>query len=43
MEVEITPPPPDETRMFTDVVNVRLKRGETLSIKCYVRYVDKDE
>ncbi len=41
LEVEITPPPPDETRMFTDVVNVHLKGGETLSIKCYVRYLSK--
>lgn len=41
LEVEITPPPPGETRMFTDVVNVRLKGGETLAIKCYVRYLSK--
>lgn len=41
LEVEITPPPPGETRMFTDVVNVRLKGGETLKIKCYVRYLSK--
>ena len=41
LEVEITPPPPDETRMFTDVVNVHLKGGETLAIKCYVRYLSK--
>jgi len=41
LEVEITPPPPDETRMFTDVVNVNLKGGETLKIKCYVRYLNK--
>jgi hypothetical protein len=43
LEVEITPPPPDETRMFTDVVNVNLKGGETLKIKCYVRYLSKKE
>jgi hypothetical protein len=41
LEVEVTPPPPDETRMFTDVVNVRLKGGETLAIKCFVRYLSK--
>ena len=42
LEVEITPPPPDdETRMFTDMVNVNLKGGETLKIKCYVRYLSK--
>ena len=41
LEVEITPPPRDETQMFEDVVNVRLKGGETLAIKCYVRYVNK--
>lgn len=42
LEVEITPPPPpDETRSFTDVVNVNLKGGETLKIKCYVRYLSK--
>jgi len=41
LEVEITPPPPDETGKFTDVVNVRLKGGETLAIKCYVRYSRK--
>ncbi|MFH1717701.1 MAG: DUF1573 domain-containing protein [Planctomycetota bacterium] len=41
LEVEITPPAPDETRMFTDVVNVRLKGGETLEIKCYGRYITK--
>lgn len=44
LEVEITPPPPDEeTRMFTDVVNVDLKGRETLKIKCYVRYLSKEE
>ena len=41
LEVEITPPPPDETRSFEDVVNVNLKGGETLKIKCYVRYLSK--
>jgi len=41
LEIEITPPLPDETRVFTDVVNVRLKGGETLAIKCYVRYLRK--
>jgi hypothetical protein len=41
LEIEITPPPPDETGSFTDVVNVRLKGGETLAIKCYVRYSRK--
>lgn len=42
LEVEITPPEPDEeTRMFTDMLNVNLKGGETLKIKCYVRYLSK--
>jgi len=41
LEVEIMPPPRDETRMFTDIVHVRLKGGEELAIKCYVRYVTK--
>ena len=41
LEVEITPPPPDETRSFEDVLNVHLKGGETLKIKCYVRYLSK--
>lgn len=39
--VEITPPQPDETQSFEDVVNVNLKGGETLAIKCYVRYLSK--
>lgn len=41
LEVEITPPPPDKTRSFEDVLNVNLKGGETLAIKCYVRYLSK--
>jgi len=42
LEVEIMPPAPDdETRMFTDVVDVKLKGGQTLKIKCYVRYLSK--
>jgi len=42
--IEITPPAPDDkTRMFTDIVNVNLKGGETLKIKCYVRYLSKEE
>ena len=41
LEIEITPPPPGETRVFTDIVNVNLKGGETLRIKCYVRYLNK--
>jgi len=41
LEIEITPPPPDETRVFTDIVTVNLKGGETLRIKCYVRYLNK--
>ena len=44
LEIEIIPPPPnDKTRMFTDMVNVNLKGGETLQIKCYVRYLSKEE
>lgn len=41
LDIEITPPAPEgETRMFTDVVNVNLKGGEILKIKCYVRYLN---
>lgn len=40
-EVEVTPPAPDETGKFTDVLSVRLKGGETLAIKCYGRYTQK--
>jgi hypothetical protein len=44
LEIEITPPAPDDkTRMFTDVVNVNLKGGQTLKIKCYVRYLSKEK
>ena len=43
LEVEITPPPPDDTGKATDVLYVQLKDDEKLSIKCYVRYVDKNE
>lgn len=41
--VEITPPPPDETHSFDDIVNVNLKGGQTLRIKCYVHYLSKKE
>ena len=42
--VEIIPPPPvKETRAFEDVVDVNLKGGETLKIKCYVRYLSKEK
>ena len=44
LEIEIIPPAPDDkTRMFTDMVDVNLKGGQTLKIKCYVRYLSKDE
>ena len=42
LEIEITPPAPnDKIRMFTDFVDVNLKGGQTLKIKCYVRYLNK--
>jgi hypothetical protein len=42
LDIEITPPAPEgETRMFTDFVDVNLKGGQTLKIKCYVRYLNK--
>jgi len=40
-EVEITPPPPDDTGKFTDVLYVNLKGGQKLSIKCYGKYSSK--
>ncbi len=42
-DVEVTPPPPDQTGRFSDVVNVQLKDGEKLSIKCYGRYAEIEE
>ncbi|MHC4227556.1 MAG: DUF1573 domain-containing protein [Planctomycetota bacterium] len=43
LQVEVTPPPPDDTGKATDVLYVQLKDDEKLPIKCYVRYVDKGE
>jgi hypothetical protein len=44
LDIEITPPAPDDkTRMFDDVVNVNLKGGQTLKIKCYVHYLSKEK
>jgi hypothetical protein len=44
LDIEITPPAPDDkTLMFTDFVDVNLKGGQTLKIKCYVRYLSKDK
>lgn len=44
LDIEITPPAPDDkTRMFTDFVDVNLKGGQTLKIKCYVRYLSKGQ
>ena len=40
LEVEVTPPPRTETGGFTEVLNIQLKNGEELSLKCYVRYAD---
>jgi len=40
-EVEITPPLPDGTGKFTDLLNIQLKGGEKLAIKCYGRYMEK--
>jgi hypothetical protein len=42
-EVEIMPPLPDGTGKFTDVLNIQLKGGEKLAIKCYGRYMDLKE
>ncbi|MHC4745415.1 MAG: hypothetical protein ACYS8Z_26170, partial [Planctomycetota bacterium] len=39
-EVEVTPPPRDETDRFTDMLYLNLNDGEKLSIKCYGRYAD---
>jgi len=39
LEVEITPPPSDDEGKFMDVLYVKMKGGETLSINCYVRYL----
>jgi len=42
LEVEVIPPAPDDKKhMFTDMLSVNLKGGETLKIKCYVRYLNK--
>jgi hypothetical protein len=41
LEVELTPPPPDGTGKFTDMLGIRLKGGETLVVKCYGRYAQK--
>ncbi len=41
--VEITPPPRPETGGFTEVLHVQLSNGETLSLKCYIRYADEAE
>jgi hypothetical protein len=43
LEVEITPPARDATSGFTDMLNIQLKDGEKLSIKCYGRYVDTEK
>jgi hypothetical protein len=44
LDIEITPPAPEgETRSFDDVVDVNLKGGQTLKIKCYVRYLSKGQ
>jgi hypothetical protein len=38
-DVEITPPPVDETEKITDVIYLELDDGEKLAIECYVRYL----
>jgi hypothetical protein len=38
-DVEITPPPVDETEKITDVIYLELDDGEKLAIDCYVRYL----
>ncbi len=40
LEVEVTPPPRNETGGFTDVLNIQLTNGEELLMKCYIRYAD---
>ena len=40
LEVEIVPPPRDETGTFNDVLHLRLNNGVDLSLKCYGRYAD---
>jgi len=40
LEVEIVPPPRDETNVFNDVLHLHLNNGEDLSLKCYGRYAD---
>jgi len=40
LDVEITPPARDATNAFADVLHIRLKDGEKLSIKCSGRYAD---
>ena len=39
LEVEIKPPPPDDTGIFRDVLYVNLIGGEKLAIICYGRYL----
>ncbi len=36
--VEVTPPARHGTGGFTDAINIQLKNGEELSLKCYIRY-----
>ena len=43
LEVEITPPQRDGTGRATDVLYVQLKEDEKLEIKCYIRYLSKEE
>jgi Protein of unknown function (DUF1573) len=41
LEVQVTPPAPDRTGRFTDLLTVHVKGGEAVRIKCYGRYLKK--
>lgn len=41
LEVEVTPPPPDDTGKATDMLYLQLKDDEKLAVKCYVRYLNE--
>jgi hypothetical protein len=41
-EVEVTPPPPDDTGKFDDVLYLHLKDDDKVPIKCYIRYISRE-
>ena len=43
LEVEIMPPPRDDTGGFNDVLHLHLDNGEKLSVKCYGQYAELKE